>query len=414
MIDEDVAPFVTGYLQRLADVVEGVDRRLLAQVCQLLGHTIAAGRRVCVVGNGGSSAIARGVSFQLRCHAEALGHRPVVLDVGDQHEIACRADRIGYASALSEMVWRRGLAQGDTVIAISMSGRSPNVVGLARECPQHGVRVAGFTGGQGGELAELTSCCVRTGLDDQQVSEDAVLAWLTLVVDATTAQRCGSRDLGAAARRSAQHLRRLAGHPGLPAFLDDLSTAVAGAILARRAVFVVCGQGGPLGWVAEHLAHNLYWDVPTGTVVAPPMVVGAASVADLTAIHNDHPDPAHGVRYRLAGVAAGDVVCGIADTGGAVSVRELLADAAVCVAATYLISTESTPHDSAGPTVLDLDAADVWELSTVVQPVAHMLCRLAGQRLRDTTRDHGGSSLPELLAADLAPRRIHHAIGAVA
>jgi D-sedoheptulose 7-phosphate isomerase len=413
MIDEDVASFVTRYLQRLAGVVEAVDVRLLAQVCRLLAHTIAAGRRVCVVGNGGSSAIARSVSFQIRCHAEEHGHGPVVLDLGDQHEIAGRADRIGYASALSDMVWRRGLSFGDTVIAISMSGRSPNIVGLARDCGRHGVRAVAFTGAQGGELAELTAWCVRTGVDDQQLSEDAVLVWLTLAVDATMAQRCGTRDLRVAARRSAEHLRRLAEHPRLPGFLGDLSTVVARAMLARQPVYVVCGQGGPLGWVAEHLAHNLYWDVPTGTAAGTPMVIGPASVADLTAIHNDHPDPAHGVRYRLAAADAGDVVCGIADAGGTADVRGLLAGAASRGAATYLI-TDQELHRLETPSVLDVDAVDVWQLSSVVQPVAHMLCRLAGQRLRDAARDERGSSLSELLAADLAPRRVHHAPAAVA
>jgi hypothetical protein len=46
MIDEDVAAFVTRYLERLAGVVEQVESRVLAQACRLLGNTIAAGRRV--------------------------------------------------------------------------------------------------------------------------------------------------------------------------------------------------------------------------------------------------------------------------------------------------------------------------------------------------------------------------------
>lgn len=420
MIDEDVAPFVTGYLERLADVVDQVDTELLARTCRLLGDTIAAGRRVCAVGNGGSSAIARAMSFQLRCHAEAQGHRwPVALDVGDQHEIAYRADRGGYASALSDMAWRRGLAVGDTVIAISMSGRSPNVLALAREAQRRRVRVVGFTGGDGADLPAVTSWCVRTGLDDQQISEDAVLAWLTLAVDATMARSCTVRDLRAAARRAAQRFRRMAHDPMVPVFVAELSGAVVRAMLASRVVLVVCGQGGPLGWVAEHLAHNLYWDVPTGTAptgtaVTTPTVIGAASVADLTAIHNDHPDRAHGVRHRLAGVRSGDVVCGIADAGDSLSLRESLALAGTRDATTHLITAGQPAPPPARPIVLGLDAADAWELSTVVQPIGHLLCRVSGQRLRDMARGHRRSSLTELLATDLAPRRTHHAVGAVA
>jgi hypothetical protein len=146
-------------------------------------------------------------------------------------------------------------------------------------------------------------------------------------------------------------------------------------------------------------------------------VIGAASVADLTAIRNDHPDRAHGVRHRLAGVRPGDVVCGIADAGDTLSLRESLAVAGTRDAATHLITAGHPAHSAlypARPIVLGLDTADAWELATLVQPIGHLLCRLSGQRLRDTTRDHRGSSLTDLLATDLAPRRAHHAIGTVA
>jgi hypothetical protein len=111
------------------------------------------------------------------------------------------------------------------------------------------VRVVGFTGGDGGDLPGVTSWCVRTGLGDQQISEDAVLAWLTFAVEATMAHSCATRDLRAAARQAAQRFRRLAHDPMVPAFLAGLSGAVVRAMLAGRVVLVVCGRAGRWdGW----------------------------------------------------------------------------------------------------------------------------------------------------------------------
>ncbi|MGI9000745.1 MAG: SIS domain-containing protein [Pseudonocardia sp.] len=406
MIDEDITTFTALYLSRLATVIEQANSNALSRSCRLLRETIVAGRRLCAVGNGGSSAIARSASFQIRCQTHVNGYPTDVLDVGDQHEIEYWAWHGSYVSAFADVLAQRRVNAGDAAIVISMSGASTNLLALARSCREQGVEVLAFTGGTGGELAALASQCVSTAVGDQQISEDAVLALLTLVIDCAVADRCRPAELAAGARLAANRIRTAAATVDLPEFLRGLSTAVATAMLSGRAVFVVCEEGGPLGWAVEHIAHNLYWDVPTSGAVRTPVVVGTPSVADLTAIHNDHPDQAHGLRYRLGGLAPGDVVCGIASDTGVSRMNELLASPTCRDVTAHLIT--SSLHTTTRPgtvSALAVEASDVWALSTVIQPFGHLLCRLTAQRLRDSARDHAGSSLDELVMTDLAPGR---------
>jgi D-sedoheptulose 7-phosphate isomerase len=54
---------------------------------------------------------------------------------------------------------------GDVLIAISTSGRSPNIlraIGAARE---RGLKVVGFTGGTGGEMAARCDICLHAPAD---------------------------------------------------------------------------------------------------------------------------------------------------------------------------------------------------------------------------------------------------------
>jgi D-sedoheptulose 7-phosphate isomerase len=50
---------------------------------------------------------------------------------------------------------------GDVFIAISTSGNSPNILRAADAARARGIRVIGFTGASGGQLAPLTDTCFR-------------------------------------------------------------------------------------------------------------------------------------------------------------------------------------------------------------------------------------------------------------
>lgn len=404
MIDEDIHNFCGEYLRRVAAAVEGGDLVALSRWCHRLSRALRGSGRLFAMGNGGSSAIARAALAQMRLRAGAAGLTASITAVGDQHEVTHWTCTSGHRDGLRDMLAHQGLSSGDTVLAVSISGRSSNILAAAALCRDRGARMLALAGADGAELARAVEICVCAGVADQQVSEDVVLVWLRVLVDAAVSGRCGPEEIATGIRRAVETIRRLAGLPDVAVFLRGLTGDLARAVRQRRAVYVVCRDGGALGLLAEHAAHNVAWDVSASAGVPAPLVLGPASVADLTAIHNDHADPGHGVRHLLDSATAGDIVLGLSHSTGAVPLGALLEQPARRGARVYLLA--STVHDSGGLAgELRVAAGDAGELATLAQPVMHMLCRLVSQHLTDAQQNVTGSSLDELLTVDLCARR---------
>lgn len=106
----------------------------LAEALGLLRTSSAGGGKALLVGNGGSAAIASHIATDLwKCgQLEALAFNDASL-------LTCVGNDFGYDRLFAEPI-RRFARAGDTLIAVSSSGRSPNVlnaVSTAREvgCP---------------------------------------------------------------------------------------------------------------------------------------------------------------------------------------------------------------------------------------------------------------------------------------
>lgn len=100
----------------------------------------AAGGKVLVLGNGGSAAIAAHVQTDL---AHSAGLRAQVL-----HEpslLTAQANDHGYADAFRNLtaLW---VEAGDLMVAVSSSGRSPNIVSAATLARERGCGLLTFTG----------------------------------------------------------------------------------------------------------------------------------------------------------------------------------------------------------------------------------------------------------------------------
>ena len=112
----------------------------LVALKELIVATHAAGRTVFFAGNGGSAAMASHCAVDFTKNA---GIRSLTFNETDL--ITCFANDFGYewwvAKALAFYA-----QPGDTVILISSSGRSPNMVNAARRAREQGLRVVTFTG----------------------------------------------------------------------------------------------------------------------------------------------------------------------------------------------------------------------------------------------------------------------------
>ena len=159
----------------------------LQRAYELLLNCYRAGHQVLICGNGGSAAdsehvvgelmkgylAARPVSPSLRqqlteAYPEAgayladhlQGALPTISLVSQAALITAIANDIAGDMIFAQQVYGYG-RRGDVLMAISTSGRSPNVVNAARVARVLGVHTLVMTGGSGGELRDLGTVTVR-------------------------------------------------------------------------------------------------------------------------------------------------------------------------------------------------------------------------------------------------------------
>lgn len=146
---------IDNYLDELRRMLERISRDDIRAVVATLERTWRMRRTIYIIGNGGSAATASHmmndltkmtrVAGQPRVRALALTDNvPLMTAVANDQE---------YEDIFAEPLLSL-LEPGDTVIAISASGNSPNILKAIDVAKTHGATVVGFCGEPGGQLAE--------------------------------------------------------------------------------------------------------------------------------------------------------------------------------------------------------------------------------------------------------------------
>lgn len=135
------AEFLADYEARLARAVAIAPEiaRAIVALRDAWAALAKSGGKVMLFGNGGSAAIAQHIATDLTKNG---GVQAVSLDAG---AITCLANDFGHDKWMAEglRLWHR---PGDFVVAISSSGRSPNVLALADKAEALGLDLATFSG----------------------------------------------------------------------------------------------------------------------------------------------------------------------------------------------------------------------------------------------------------------------------
>lgn len=160
--------------RRLVDDADPV----LAAVAGEISAAIAAGRKLLLLGNGGSAADAQHVAGELvgRFARESEPFAAIALTT-DTSTLTCIANDWSYDQVFVRQV--RALARpGDVVAGISTSGRSPNVLETLRAARDLGAVTIGFTGSGGGSMVDLCDLCFRApSASTPRIQELHILAW---------------------------------------------------------------------------------------------------------------------------------------------------------------------------------------------------------------------------------------------
>ncbi len=122
---------------------------------ELISRTLSEGNKILTCGNGGSAADAQHLAAELVGRYEAQRRSyPAIALTTDTSALTALSNDYGYEEVFSRQVL--GLAlPGDLLIAISTSGKSPNVINAAKQAKGLKCRTIAMTGAEGGPLAEI-------------------------------------------------------------------------------------------------------------------------------------------------------------------------------------------------------------------------------------------------------------------
>ena len=139
------------------DVVKSI--RPMAPAIEALGRTLAEsiqeGHKVLFVGNGGSAADAQHLAAEIvgRFEKDRSGLAAIALTT-DSSALTSIANDYGFDSIFSRQVEALG-QEGDVLVAISTSGKSPNILKAVEVARTKGLTTIGLLGKTGGRLKEL-------------------------------------------------------------------------------------------------------------------------------------------------------------------------------------------------------------------------------------------------------------------
>jgi len=151
---------LAGYFARSLTALQlaAQDRALLAligEIAQAIEKSLRAGGKLMIAGNGGSAADAQHLAAEFL--SRFLSERrplPAVALTTDTSVLTAIGNDYGYEHVFERQI--RGLGRaGDIFLALSTSGRSPNVLRALRAARDAGLVTIGFSGTEGGEMRGL-------------------------------------------------------------------------------------------------------------------------------------------------------------------------------------------------------------------------------------------------------------------
>lgn len=161
------------YAKELTRASETIDPEAMERAGKLLADAYASGARMFSCGNGGSAAIANHMQCDhLKGIRTGTDLAPQVLSLSTNVEVLTAiANDIGYEEVFAYQL-RAQARPGDVLIAVSSSGRSPNIVRAVTWARDHGLRTIALTGFGGGDTRLTAEAAIHVDCTNYGVVED--------------------------------------------------------------------------------------------------------------------------------------------------------------------------------------------------------------------------------------------------
>ncbi len=186
----DGGTFGSAYAGELARAFSLVDMTEMARAAALLNDAYDRDACVFACGNGGSASIAN----HLQCdHVKGVrngtGLSTRVFSLSTNVELfSAIANDLGY-DAVFEHQLQSVARPGDVLVAVSSSGRSPNIVRALEWANEHGMQTIALTGFTGGRARELAAVSLHVDSDNYGIIEDAHQACMHMLAQFVRSSR---------------------------------------------------------------------------------------------------------------------------------------------------------------------------------------------------------------------------------
>ena len=155
------------------------DAALLAaarKIAEIITGTLRAGSKLLIIGNGGSAADAQHIAAEIvgRYKQDRPAYAAIALTT-DTSALTSIGNDYGFEQVFARQVAGLG-RKGDALLALSTSGRSPNILAALATARKQGIVTIGFTGSKGETLGALCDHLLVAPSDDTAVIQQIHLA----------------------------------------------------------------------------------------------------------------------------------------------------------------------------------------------------------------------------------------------
>jgi len=155
---------------------------------------LRSGGKILICGNGGSAADSQHIAAELVVRF-ALNRRglPALALTTDTSIITAGANDLGFEEVFRRQVEALG-RKGDLLIAISTSGRSPNVINAAEQAKAQGMSVIGLTGAAEGPMDRIADLVLHVPSADTARIQESHIAIGHLICDLVEQELFGNNS----------------------------------------------------------------------------------------------------------------------------------------------------------------------------------------------------------------------------
>jgi len=140
---------------------DAIDRAAQAVVESLKG-----GGKLLLCGNGGSAADAQHIAAEMSVKMKQVRAPMAAIALTTNSSLlTAQANDLGFQTVFSRQIESLG-RKGDTLVAISTSGNSPNILQGVESAKRMGIKVIGLTGQGGGKLAPASDIAIVVPSED--------------------------------------------------------------------------------------------------------------------------------------------------------------------------------------------------------------------------------------------------------